>query len=321
MLTAMTPMIEARGAGRLFGRGPEAPGLLELDLVVPRGHVVALLGHNGAGKTTAVRGLSTLLRFDRGQARVAGFDTRAHPQRVRERIALIGQSVAVDDQLTARENVVLFGRLRGLTRADAAERAGQLLAEFGLVKDADRPVTGFSGGMRRRLDVATSMIVRPELLFVDEPTTGLDPAARRDLWRTLRALVAEGTTILLTTQYLEEADALADHIVLLAHGRVITEGTSDELKDQLGPATLRVRFTGQADVERARRPLQTIDPSFRMTDGVTATLSADRPQSLLECVRSLDELGISPVEVTLRKPSLDEVFLSLTEHHDDEEPT
>lgn len=320
MLTAMTPMIEARGAGKLFGRDPEAVGLAELDLEVPRGHVVALLGHNGAGKTTAVRGLSTLLRFDRGQAQVAGFDTRTHPQRVRERIALIGQSAAVDDLLTARENLVLFGRLRGLSRADAAARTRQLLAEFGLVKDADRPVTGFSGGMRRRLDVATSMIVRPEVLFVDEPTTGLDPAARRDLWRTLRALVAEGTTILLTTQYLEEADALADHIVLLAHGRVIAEGTSDELKDALGPASLRVRFADQADVERARRPLQAIDQELRMADGVTATLSPDRPQSLLECVRALDELGISPVEVTLRKPSLDEVFLSLTEHHDDEEP-
>lgn len=259
----------------MFGHGPDATGLADLDLEIPRGRVVALLGHNGAGKTTAVRGLSTLLQFDRGRARVAGFDTRTHPRRVRERIALTGQSVAVDDQLTARENLVLFGRLRGLRRAGATARAEQLLTEFGLSEDQDRPVAGFSGGMRRRLDVAASMIVRPEVLFIDEPTTGLDPAARRSLWRTLRGLVAEGTSILLTTQYLEEADALADHVVLLAHGRVVTEGTSDELKDALGPPIIRLRFPSPADLERARGALQASGQEFRSDSTVTATLPAN----------------------------------------------
>lgn len=307
-------MIEAHNIGKLFG-GEDGTGLRELSLSIAPGQVVALLGHNGAGKTTAVRCLSTLLPLDQGRARVAGFDVTTHPRRVRERIALVGQSVAVDGQLTAHQNLVLFGRLRGMDRAAAASRGARLLDDFGLGDDGDRPVHTFSGGMRRRLDVAASMVIRPEVLFVDEPTTGLDPAARRDLWQTLRGLVAEGTTVLLTTQYLEEADALADHVVLLAHGRVITEGTSDELKDALGPPLINLRFADRVDAGRAGQSLRGFE-GFRPGDGTTATLPATRPESLLECVRVLGDLGISPTEVTLRKPSLDEVFLSLTEPHD-----
>lgn len=309
-------MIQAESVGKLYrGRTGEA-GLRELDLDVAPGRVAALLGHNGAGKTTAVRGLATLLGFDRGHARVAGFDVATQARQVRERIALVGQSVAVDEQLSARQNLVLFARLRGLNRAGAAVRARQLLAQSGLEEAADRPVQGFSGGMRRRLDVAVSMIVRPEVLFVDEPTAGLDPAARRDLWEVLRALVSEGTTVLLTTQYLEEADALADHIVLLARGRVIAEGTADALKDMLGPALIRVRFAAQVDADRAWQALTVLDPGARADATATVILSATRPNTLLQCVRALADRDISPLEVTLRKPSLDEVFLSLTEKHD-----
>lgn len=308
-------MIEAYGVGKLYQTGTGTVGLHELDLNVQPGRVVALLGHNGAGKTTTVRGLTTLLRFDRGHARVAGFDVATQARRVRERIALVGQSVAVDDQLSASQNLVLFARLRGLDRPAALTRARELLTQFGLDDAANRPVHGFSGGMRRRLDLAASMIIRPEVLFVDEPTAGLDPAARRDLWDVMRTLVSEGTTVLLTTQYLEEADALADHIVLLAGGRVIAEGTADALKDLLGPATIRVRLADPGEADRARWALATFDPEVR-THEATVTLPATRPDSLLHCIRTLTDLGLSPVEVTLRKPSLDEGFLSLTEHHD-----
>lgn len=312
-------MIEAEGVGKLFGAGEDAVGLRELTLQVRQGRVVAVLGHNGAGKTTAVRGLSTLLGFDCGRARVAGFDVATQGQQVRERIGLVGQSVAVDEQLTAKQNLVLFARLRGLERAAAVARARQLLEEFGLSEARDRPVQGFSGGMRRRLDLAASMIVRAEVLFVDEPTTGLDPAARRDVWRTLRGVVAEGSTVLLTTQYLEEADALADHIVLLARGRVIAEGSADELKDMLGHPVIRVRFANEEDADRAHLSLTALDPDVQIDDAATATLAATHSESLLQCVHALAGLGISPVEVSLRKPSLDEVFLSLTEKHDNAE--
>ena len=307
-------MIEAHDIGKMFGAGEDAVGLRELSLSVPRGRVLALLGHNGAGKTTAVSCLSTLLPLDRGTARVAGFDVTTEARRVRERIALVGQALAVDEQLTARQNLVLFGRLRGLDRGTATTRAGLLLDDVGLGEDEDRPVRTFSGGMRRRLDVAASLVVRPEVLFVDEPTTGLDPAGRRDLWRTLRGLVADGTTLLLTTQYLEEADALADHIVLLAHGRVVAEGTSDQLKDALGPPLISLRFADPSETVRAGQVLGRFE-GYRPGDATTATLPATRPESLLECVRALGDLGISPTEVTLRKPSLDEVF----HHHITEE--
>lgn len=306
--------IETRGVGKLYGRGEQAVGLRDLSLEVRAGQVVALLGPNGAGKTTLVRGLATLLTFDRGNARVAGFDVATEPQRVRERIALVGQGAAIDEQLTAVQNLVLFGRLRGLTRRDAARRAAALIAEFGLVGAESRPVAGFSGGMRRRLDLAVSMIVRPDVLFVDEPTTGLDPAARRDLWRVLRGLVADGTTVLLTTQYLEEADALADHIILVAHGDVIAEGAPDELKDMLGRSVIQLRFDSADVVERAMPVLAAIDAQVNVEGGLIATMRGFGSDSLVECIRALAAHGLAPLEASLRKPSLDDVFLSLTQN-------
>ncbi len=318
----MVATVEAHGVGRVYGRADRAVGLHELTLVAQPGQVVALLGHNGAGKTTAVRGLTTLTHFDRGRARVAGFDVRTEGHRVRERIALVGQGAAVDDRLTARQNLVLFARLRGLGRADARRRAAALLAQVGLAGAADRSVQGFSGGMRRRLDLAAGMLVRPEVMFVDEPTAGLDPAARRDLWGALRTLVTEGTTLVLTTQYLEEADALADHAVLLAHGRVVGEGTPDELKDRLDSSAIHVRFADHNDAARAVPVLTALAPATELTDGgLVATLPAAGRQSLLACVRALTDCGVSPTAVTLRRPSLDEVFLSLTEQHPRPEAT
>ncbi|MCC2593939.1 ATP-binding cassette domain-containing protein [Tessaracoccus sp. OS52] len=316
----MRPAIEAVSVARLYGRDGAEVGLKDLSLSVPQGQVLALLGHNGAGKTTAVRGLTTLLAFDRGTARVAGYDVRTQPQEVRQHISLVGQLTTVDEQLSAADNLELFGRLRGLARGAARGRATELVRQFGLTDAGNRPVRDFSGGMRRRLDVAASMIVRPDVLFVDEPTTGLDPAARRDLWQTLRGLVAEGTTILLTTQYLEEADALADHVVLLAHGSVAAEGTPDDLKDALGRSRITLRFADLNQAQHARAVLSAVALDADLEDTALA-LGADHSGSLLECLRRLDEHGLSPIEVALRKPSLDEVFLSVTETPDHpEEP-
>ncbi|HZK05936.1 MAG TPA: ATP-binding cassette domain-containing protein [Actinomycetaceae bacterium] len=309
----MRAVIEAEGVGKTYRTKAGEVGLRELSLEVEKGQVLALLGPNGAGKTTAVRGLSTLLRFDRGRARVAGHDVRAEATQVRSRIALVGQSAAVDDQLAAKQNLMLFGRLRGLSRADAAKRSGELIQQFGLAEAQDRAVGGFSGGMRRKLDVAASMIVRPEVLFVDEPTTGLDPAARRDLWQALSMLLNEGTTVLLTTQYLEEADQLADQIVLLSRGVVIAQGTPDELKDAVGPSVIQIRFDSEADARTALTRLTAVDPEAALNDaGIEVSLHAVGSDALGRSVRTLTELGFSPNEVTLRKPSLDEVFLTLT---------
>jgi ABC-type multidrug transport system ATPase subunit len=304
--------IDLRGVSKLYRHGQDAVGVHELSLQAGAGQVVALLGHNAAGKTTLIRGLATLLRFDAGQAWVAGWDVATQPQRVRERIALVGQGVAVDELLSATRNLVLLGRLRGMSREQANQRAATLISAFGLAGAEDRPVSGFSGGMRRRLDVAASMIVRPEVLFIDEPTTGLDPAARRDLWRALRVLVGGGTTVLLTTQYLEEADALADHIVLLARGRAVAEGTSDDLKGMLGHPLIRFRFETPDQATAARSGLVRLDPSVELNDAVNVGLPARERDSLANALGVLTGLGISPVEASLRRPSLDEVFLSLT---------
>ncbi|MEV0676103.1 ATP-binding cassette domain-containing protein [Actinosynnema sp. NPDC050436] len=226
------PVIEAVGVGKNY-RG--VPALTGFDLTVGAGSVCGLLGPNGAGKTTAVRILSTLLRPDSGQVRVAGCDVVADPRAVRYRIGLVGQHASVDDVLTGRQNLVLFGRLYHLSTADARRRADELLERFDLTAAAHRPVAGYSGGMRRRLDLATSLVLSPPVLFLDEPTTGLDPRARADVWGSIRSLVGSGTTVLLTTQYLEEADQLADRIALIDAGRVVAEGTPDELKAKVGP--------------------------------------------------------------------------------------
>ena len=307
-------MIIAHDVGRLYGRGDAAVGLHGLSFEAGPGRVVAVLGHNGAGKTTLVRGLATLQRFDRGRAEVAGFDVATQARQVRERIAVVGQGVAVDEHLTARQNLVLFGRLRGLASRVARERAGELVDRFGLGDAADRVVSGFSGGMRRRLDVAASMIVRHAVLFVDEPTTGLDPAARRDLWRILSDLRAGGSTVLLTTQYLEEADALADHILLLAHGRLIAEGSSDDLKGLLGNPEIRLRFTTPEEQEVALPVLAALDPGAVRSEATEVLLHAADDDTLARCLRELADHGLFPVEAVLRKPALDDVFLALTQN-------
>lgn len=309
----MRTVIEAEAVGKTYGRGDDAVGLQQLTLELEEGGVLALLGPNGAGKTTAVRGLSTLLRFDRGNAQVAGYDVSTQAKQVRQRIALVGQSAAVDDQLTAIQNLVLFARLRGLDRSAAMRRAKELIDQFGLADAAARAVRGFSGGMRRRLDVAASMIVRPHVLFVDEPTTGLDPAARRDLWRALRSLVAEGTAVLLTTQYLEEADTLADDIILLDRGHAVAHGSADHLKSMVGPPVLQLRFQDEADAHRATPVLQGVDPSATLDETrTTVTLHAEA-ENLTRSIQVLAGI-VRPIEVTMRKPSLDEVFLTLTGH-------
>lgn len=317
----MVTAIEAERVGKTYGVGESKTGLHELSIDVEQGRVLALLGPNGAGKTTAVRGLSTLLRFDHGRARIAGYDVSSEAQKVREHIALVGQSAAVDDRLTATANLVLFARLRGLDRRTATHRAGELITQFGLAEAEARAVRGFSGGMRRRLDVAASMIIRPDVLFIDEPTTGLDPAARRDLWQALQALVREGTTILLTTQYLEEADALADDIILLDRGRITAQGSADQLKSMIGSPVIQIRFENEAEARDAIPALRTVDDDAAIDDSSTVvTLHAEHHDSLIRSIRALHGTA-SPTEVTMRKPSLDEVFLTLTGHdaHAEEE--
>lgn len=307
--------IEAEHVARLFrDKKGRTTGLRDLSLAVEQGQVLALLGPNGAGKTTAVRGLSTLAKFDTGRARVAGFDVGRAAGQVRRRIGLVGQYAAVDDLLSARKNLVLFGRLRGLRVAAARHRADVLLEQFALVDAADRPVAGFSGGMRRRLDLAASLITPPQVLFVDEPTTGLDPQSRRDVWDAIRALLADGTTVLLTTQYLEEADALANEIVILADGRVIAGGTSDELKSTVGPRIAHLRFETAQECAAAHGAIS-LPPELVTQDSDAPVLSipaADGSRTLTTLVQELDAAGIHPAEITLRKPSLDEVFLTLT---------
>ena len=288
-----------------------------LDLVVPRGSVLGLLGPNGAGKTTAVRVLSTLLRADSGRAEVAGVDVARDPQRVRQLIGLTGQFAAVDEYLTGRENLRMFGRLFHLTRADAARRADELLEHFELADAASRLAKTYSGGMRRRLDIASSLIAAPLVLFLDEPTTGLDPRSRLGMWDVIRDLVRDGTTILLTTQYLEEADALADSIAVIDSGRVIARGTAAELKDQVGGTRLEVVVGDRSGLGAAQQvlgefshdPVSVDDDELRVSVPVRSGTSV-----LAEVVRRLDAAGVEIADLALRRPTLDDVFLKLTGH-------
>lgn len=309
----MRPVIEADGVGKVYRSRDGESGLRELSLHANHGEVLALLGPNGAGKTTAVKGLSTLVAFDRGTARVGGHDVSTEAAHVREHIGLVGQYAAVDEQLTAGQNLRFFGRLRGLRRRVAGQRADELIEEFGLSEAQNRAVSSFSGGMRRRLDLATSLVVPPQVLFVDEPTTGLDPAARRYLWESLRALVRGGTTILLTTQYLEEADQLADRIVLLAHGEVAAQGTPNELKALVGPPVVHAVFETTDDAQSSLCVLSAISADAHLDeDAITVTLPSASASVLSDVAAELASVGLSPAEVTLRRPSLDEVFLTLT---------
>jgi ABC-2 type transport system ATP-binding protein len=311
--------VYVEGLTKSFG---ETRALTGLDLVVPPSTVVGLLGPNGAGKTTAVRILSTLLEPDGGVARVAGFDVVSEPQQVRRRIGLTGQYAAVDELLTGRENLAMIAQLTGWNRRGARARADDMLERFDLVDAGDRPVNTYSGGMRRRLDLAASLVLDPAVLFLDEPTTGLDPRSRNQLWEIIRELVAEGTTLLLTTQYLEEADALAESLVIIDHGHNIAEGTPDELKAQVGGDVIEVELADPGNTASAIRLLEDLAEGEIHADATKGDISVpigQQDHAIARVVRLLDDAGMRPVDVRRRRPSLDEVFLTLTGHPAEEE--
>ena len=310
--------IKAEGLVKIFrSRKNEVRALDGVDLEVAEGSILGLLGPNGAGKTTAVRILTTLLKPDAGHATVAGFDIVREAQQLRSVIGLSGQYAAVDENLTGRENLVMFGRLYQLPKAEAKVRAGELLEQFDLTDAGDRVVKTYSGGMRRRLDLGSALIGRPKLLFLDEPTTGLDPRSRLGMWEVIRGLVREGTTLLLTTQYLEEADELADSIAVVDHGKIIARGTADQLKSDVGGSRVEVVVHDRADIARASELLHRDLDGDATLDEHTRKLTVPAhggAQVLARVARDLDEAGIVIDDITLRRPTLDEVFLSLTGH-------
>jgi len=287
-----------------------------LSLDVEEGTVLGVLGPNGAGKTTTVRILSTLLEPDSGHATVAGIDVIKNPKAVRQIIGLSGQYAAVDETLTGWDNLVMFGQLYHLSATQAKVRATELLEQFSLTDAAKRPIKTFSGGMRRRLDLAASLIIRPKVLFLDEPTTGLDPRGRLEMWGVIEGLVREGVTLLLTTQYLEEADQLADDIVVIDQGRVIARGTSDQLKDQVGGERIEI-VVGDENIERAREVIERVTHGKATVDRGLRKISVPVPdgtQSLIDVIREFDGAGIHALDLALKRPSLDDVFLTLTGH-------
>jgi ABC-2 type transport system ATP-binding protein len=289
--------------------------LAGVDLEVPRGTVMGLLGPNGAGKTTIIRILTTLLRPDAGSAQVDGLDVVRDAARLRERIGLAGQYAAVDENLTGLENLTMVGRLYGQRRAAARRRGEELLERFELLEAANRPTKTYSGGMRRRLDLAAALVARPPVLFLDEPTTGLDPRSRLQLWETIEGLVAEGTTVLLTTQYLDEADRLSSEIAVIDHGRVIAGGTPDELKDRVGGERLEIRLEHAAQAEVALQALASMADDPPHADGELVTVGVHRRGgAIVEAVRRLDGTGVGVADIALRRPTLDDVFLALTGH-------
>jgi ABC-2 type transport system ATP-binding protein len=304
--------ITVRGLVKSFGRVRALGGV---DLDVRSGTVLGLLGPNGAGKTTLVRILTTLLVPDEGTASVAGLDVVRDAAALRHRIGLAGQYAAVDENLTGLENLTMVGRLYGVSRARAKRRGVELLERFDLADAGSRVTQTYSGGMRRRLDLAAALVAKPPVLFLDEPTTGLDPRSRIGLWETIEGLVAEGTTVLLTTQYLDEADRLADSIAVIDHGRVIAQGTADELKDRVGGERLEVRLEEPAQAEAAVRALAPMaDEAPSATDGVVSVAIHTRGGAISDAVRRLTDEGIGVDDITLRRPTLDDVFLTLTGH-------
>jgi ABC-2 type transport system ATP-binding protein len=304
--------IEVRGLVKRFG---EVCALDGVDLTARQGQVLGLLGPNGAGKTTLVRVLATLLKPDAGTARVLGLDVQREASALRERIGLAGQYAAVDENLTGLENLTMVGRLYGAGRSSAKARGRELLERFDLVEAAGRPTKTYSGGMRRRLDLAAALVAKPPVLFLDEPTTGLDPRSRLGLWGVIEGLVAEGTTVLLTTQYLDEADRLADAIAVIDHGRLIAEGTSDQLKDRLGGERLEIRLDDPADLDAAVSALTPMSDELPSTEaGLVRVGVRERRGAIVEAVRRLSEAGVGVDDLTLRRPTLDDVFLALTGH-------
>jgi len=309
---AEVPAIEAEGLIKKFGQAVALDGL---DLRVPHGDILGVLGPNGAGKTTAVRVLATLLRPDAGHARVLGADVVAQAGEVRRRVGLTGQYAALDNSLTGRANLVMIGRLSRLTRAEAWRRASELLDRFDLTEAAGRAVKSYSGGMRRRLDLAASLIGRPEVLFLDEPTTGLDPQSRAVMWDIIRELAAAGTTLLLTTQYLDEADRLASQIAVIDGGRVIAKGTPDELKAKAGEDRVSVTLAPGSDAAAAVAAVSAHATGPVAVGGLRLTAQVPaRDGVTTDLIRSLDQAGIRATSIAVRRPSLDDVFLTLTGH-------
>jgi ABC-2 type transport system ATP-binding protein len=305
--------IEATGLVKVFGDTRAVDGV---DLSVRRGTVYGVLGPNGAGKTTTIRMLTTLLQPTAGSARVLGHDIVAEADKVRSRVSLTGQLASVDDEITGRENLTLLGRLLGFTHATAEVRSAELLEAFGLMEAADRTVKDYSGGMRRRLDIAASIVVTPDLLFLDEPTTGLDPRSRNQVWDIVRALVAGGTTVLLCTQYLEEADQLSERVAIIDHGKVIAEGTPGELKSQVGAGSFRVRLREPRQRAEAQHVLSAVvdAPVLLESDPTALSTHAADTDEVTRAMGELSRAGIAVDEFSYGQPSLDEVFLALTGH-------
>jgi len=313
----MDVAFEAHGLVKRFGATVALDGV---DLAAARGSVLGVLGPNGAGKTTAVRVLATLLRPDAGSARVLGVDVLADPAKVRRLIGLTGQFASVDEDLTGRENLELIGALLDLTRRSARARATELLESFDLAEAAGRPARTYSGGMRRRLDLAASLIGHPEVIFLDEPTTGLDPAKREDVWQIVRSLTREGATVLLTTQYLEEADALADDISVFEHGRIIAHGTPAQLKAKVGSRSIVARPERPQDADAVRAVLAAVTGRVpELLGGGVLTVPTDSGAAFTEAVARLAAQHLELAELALRLPSLDEVFFALTGHRDQSE--
>lgn len=311
--------VQAEGLVKEFG---EVKALDGIDLTVKRGQVVGLLGPNGAGKTTTVRILSTLLLPTAGRATVDGFDVVKQPDDVRRSIGLTGQYAAIDEYLTGRENLRMFGDLYHLKPSYVKERSAELLEWFDLTAAADRPARTYSGGMRRRLDLAASLVAQPSILFLDEPTTGLDPRSRLGLWGVIENLVKEGTTVLLTTQYLEEADQLAEDIIVIDRGRVIAQGTSEHLKDQIGGDRIEITVVDPATVEQAAEALTSVGTGAPLVEDLHVSVPvAGGSTVLVDAIRALDAHGVAVSDLQLRRPTLDDVFMTLTGHAAEEETT
>jgi ABC-2 type transport system ATP-binding protein len=304
--------VEAKNLVKIFGDNRAVDGV---NLSVPTGSIYGVLGPNGAGKTTVINILSTLIRSDGGSAKIFGHDVDKEAQIVRQLIGLTGQSASVDEGLSATENLIIFSRLLGLDKQEARDKAAELLKEFNLEEAAKRPLSKFSGGMRRRLDLAASLIAQPPLIFLDEPTTGLDPRTRNQMWDTIRRLVTNGSTVLLTTQYLDEADQLADRIAVIDRGKVVAEGTPDDLKESVGLATLQLQLTHSKDIEKALELVQQVlKTKAQAIPPLLITAPMADPERVTDLLIDLRKAGVRLAEVSVQKPTLDEVFLTITGH-------